>query len=274
MFKRTLLPAIMFVVLAVLAVQFGPLGAGDTHAQAQCRAFPETGKQVCGRFLDYWTRNGGLAQQGLPLSGEFTEVSELNGQPYTVQYFERAVFEMHPENQTPYDVLLSQLGTFRFKAKYPNGEPSGGGQPQPQPQPATPAPAPAPQGIVGQTIEFPGFLGKGRLQGRVTEVQETNAIPASDFNEGVTAKGKFVVVFMTVTNPGTESNKVSSDSFKLRDSKARNFDLGDLSIMWAAEGHYGKESYYTDIQPGLAEDSVFVFDVAPDATGYLLVPKQ
>ena len=45
-------------------------------------------------------------------------------------------------------------------------------------------------------------------------------------------------------------------------------------MKWAAEGHYGKKSFYTDIQPGLSEDSVFVFDVAPDATGYLLVPSE
>jgi hypothetical protein len=59
-----------------------------------------------------------LAQQGYPISDEFTEVSDLNGQPYTVQYFERAVFEDHPENQPPNDILLSQLGTFQHKAKY------------------------------------------------------------------------------------------------------------------------------------------------------------
>jgi len=35
-----------------------------------------------------------------------------------VQYFERAVFEYHPENKgTPYEVLLSQLGTFRYRTK-------------------------------------------------------------------------------------------------------------------------------------------------------------
>ena len=58
-------------------------------------------------FLDYWNAHGGLAQQGFPISEEFVEKSDLNGQEYTVQYFERAVFEMHPENQPPYDVLLS-----------------------------------------------------------------------------------------------------------------------------------------------------------------------
>jgi hypothetical protein len=112
----------------------------QAQAQPGCRTFPETGKTVCGKFLSYWLTNGGLPQQGYPISAEFTEVSDLNGQPYTVQYFERAVFELHPENQPPYDVLLSQLGTFQFRRKYPNGDPaSQTPAPQPSPQPsATP----------------------------------------------------------------------------------------------------------------------------------------
>ena len=88
-----------------------------------CQSFSQTGYQVCGRFLEYWNANGGLAQQGYPISAQFTETSPLNGKPYTVQYFERAVFEYHPENQAPYDVLLSQLGTYLGKAKYTQGFP-------------------------------------------------------------------------------------------------------------------------------------------------------
>ncbi|MEO8288686.1 MAG: hypothetical protein ABI670_19890 [Chloroflexota bacterium] len=85
---------------------------------ATSRTFPETGKTVEGRFLDYWREHGGLAQQGYPISDLMSEVSDLDGKEYAVQYFERAVFEMHPENKPPYDVLLSQLGTFRYKVKY------------------------------------------------------------------------------------------------------------------------------------------------------------
>src|SRR4051794_3357251 len=91
-------------------------------AQAQqpgCRTFPETGKAVCGKFLTYWDAHGGLAQQGFPISGEMKEVSEVNGKEYTVQYFERAVFELHPENAAPYDVLLSLLGSTFYKQRYP-----------------------------------------------------------------------------------------------------------------------------------------------------------
>jgi hypothetical protein len=87
------------------------------------RTFPETGKTVSGLFLDYWQNNGGLPQQGYPISNLLGEVSPLDSKPYTVQYFERAVFEYHPENQPPFNVLLSQLGTFRYKQKYPNGAP-------------------------------------------------------------------------------------------------------------------------------------------------------
>jgi hypothetical protein len=48
----------------------------------------------------------------------FGEVSDLNSKPYTVQYFERAVFEYHPENQPLFDALLPELGTFHYKRKY------------------------------------------------------------------------------------------------------------------------------------------------------------
>src|SRR3954469_1038283 len=88
-------------------------------AQADTRAFPETGKTVQGLFLQYWHERGGLAQQGFPISNEMQEKSDTDGKTYTVQYFERAVFEMHPENQKPYDVLLSLLGNFYYKQKYP-----------------------------------------------------------------------------------------------------------------------------------------------------------
>jgi hypothetical protein len=108
---------------AIPALVFSGTSAPTSEAQANCRVFPETGKQVCGRFLQYWDAHGGLAQQGLPLSGEFQERSDVDGKLYTVQYFERAVFEMHPENAAPYDVLLSLLGRSAFKTKYPNGAP-------------------------------------------------------------------------------------------------------------------------------------------------------
>jgi len=136
MLRRVLSYLAVALIAMVLTTIFHPLRFITSIAQGQesCQTFKETGKTLCGRFLQYWQQNGGLAQQGFPLTNEFKEVSDLNGLEYTVQYFERAVFEKHPENKAPYDVLLSQLGTFQFEAKY------GGVDPAPGPNPATPTP--------------------------------------------------------------------------------------------------------------------------------------
>ncbi len=67
--------------------------------------FPATQHSLSGRFLDYWNKNGGLAIFGYPISEPIQEG------PFLVQYFERNRFELHPENQAPYDVLLGLLGT-------------------------------------------------------------------------------------------------------------------------------------------------------------------
>ncbi|MGI8586542.1 MAG: CAP domain-containing protein [Chloroflexia bacterium] len=122
---RLLRYGLLLVFFALALAALAEVGA-PSRAQTGggCQAFPQTGQKVCGRFLAYWQSHGGLAQQGYPISPEFQEKSDLNGRSYTVQYFERAVFELHPENQPPYDVLLSQLGTFLGRQKYPNGWPA------------------------------------------------------------------------------------------------------------------------------------------------------
>lgn len=84
--------------------------------------FAETGHRLGGRFLAYWKSHGGLAQQGYPISDEFFEQSAVDGQVYRVQYFERAIFEYHPEKQPPYDVLLSLIGSFYFDALYKSAD--------------------------------------------------------------------------------------------------------------------------------------------------------
>jgi uncharacterized lipoprotein YbaY/predicted secreted protein len=95
-------------------------------AQAGCRYFPETQHNVCDQlggpgFLSYWSANGlefdrtrgkssaeSLALFGLPLTEPMTMT--LEGQPFLVQWFERARFEWHPDNAAAYRVLLGRLG--------------------------------------------------------------------------------------------------------------------------------------------------------------------
>lgn len=90
--------------------------------QNGCRFFADTGHSVCGAILQTWRANGleidgrsgkteaeSLALFGMPLSEPQVETLS-DGKQYTVQWFERARFELHPENAAPYDVLLGLLG--------------------------------------------------------------------------------------------------------------------------------------------------------------------
>lgn len=62
-------------------------------------------------FRDYWSRNGGLEVFGYPLSEQFQEVNQADGQTYWVQYFERQRMEWHPNEPNPqYRILLGLLG--------------------------------------------------------------------------------------------------------------------------------------------------------------------
>jgi hypothetical protein len=94
----------------------------QTGNQSGCRFFAETGQSVCGEILAAWRANGleldgrpgktadeNLALFGLPISPPQTETLS-DGRQYTVQWFERARFELHPENPAPHNVLLGLLG--------------------------------------------------------------------------------------------------------------------------------------------------------------------
>jgi len=95
---------------------FQPLPAGTT-SDGYTEFFPETGHRLGGGFKAYWHAHGlslgddeisnreSLALFGYPISEEFTDPAT----GLTVQYFERARFEYHPNNPEPYRVLLGRL---------------------------------------------------------------------------------------------------------------------------------------------------------------------
>lgn len=100
-------------------VQLERLGAEQTTARTNEAAFkpvtaandanttfyPQTGHTLAFGFRAYWDDHGGLRIFGYPISQEFTE----NG--FTVQYFERARFEYHPNNPPCYQIQLGLLGS-------------------------------------------------------------------------------------------------------------------------------------------------------------------
>ncbi|MGN6562620.1 MAG: ELWxxDGT repeat protein, partial [Thermomicrobiales bacterium] len=107
---------VLFITLFVVgAIHFttGRVAAADQ----QC--FPQTGKCLQGRFLDYWLAHGGLAINGYPITNEQTEKLE-DGKDYLVQCFERVRMEYHPESANPqYQVLLGQFGRILHPADPP-----------------------------------------------------------------------------------------------------------------------------------------------------------
>lgn len=84
-----------------------------------CVYFEQTSHNLCGVFLDHWQANGldvgddGVSHReslmlfGYPISEEFTEPAT----GLTVQYFERAKLEYHPDNEAPWTVIPERLGT-------------------------------------------------------------------------------------------------------------------------------------------------------------------
>ena len=98
---RLLLVLALVVVSAVGTID----SARASHDQGPDRVyFPQTGQYLQGEFLDYWRHNGAIHVFGYPITSEF------NQDGMTVQYFERAIYEFHPENEGNHRVLLRRMG--------------------------------------------------------------------------------------------------------------------------------------------------------------------
>lgn len=102
-------------------VQLGLLGAELGKQQApipiskiplsndpNCQYFADTGHSLCYVFRDYWNTQGGLDRFGYPI-GEFTSENGL-----TVQYFQRARMEWHPEKPDGQRIQLAPLGLLYY----------------------------------------------------------------------------------------------------------------------------------------------------------------
>ncbi|NJN17992.1 MAG: cellulase family glycosylhydrolase [Oscillochloris sp.] len=103
--------------LALLLVFLTPSAAAPVVAAARC--FPEAGPAIrdCidGRIAEFWSDQGGLPVFGYPI-GPATQAAGSNGS-ITIQPFERARLEHHPNNAVPYDVLLGRLGADLLAAR-------------------------------------------------------------------------------------------------------------------------------------------------------------
>lgn len=125
-FERTRLEYLPGTANEPATVQIGRLGDEMLHRlgvdwttlprqqnmSSACRGFTQTGHQICSPFEEYWEQNDGLTRYGMPLTDAFDE----NG--VTVQYFERARLERHPDQAgTPLEIQTSPLGRTLFSTK-------------------------------------------------------------------------------------------------------------------------------------------------------------
>jgi len=95
------------VVLLVLLLGLTGISTGSAAAATigpNRVYFPQTGHYLSYGFLDYWRSEGGIPIFGYPIT------EELNRNGITVQYFERAVFEYHPDAPVGWKVQLERLG--------------------------------------------------------------------------------------------------------------------------------------------------------------------
>ena len=96
-----------------------PFQATTANTSSDCTYFAQTGHNLCGTFKQYWDQFGGLAVYGYPISEAFQEKNPDTGEVYTVQYFERARFELQPGAWPAHlNVLLGRLGSQVLAMKY------------------------------------------------------------------------------------------------------------------------------------------------------------
>jgi hypothetical protein len=259
-------------------VQLGRLGADRLSQQGRdwftfvksgdtggCRVFGETGHAVCGDILNTWRSNGiqldnnravseaeSLALFGLPISGVQTEALS-DGRQYQVQWFERARFELHPENPAPYNVLLGLLG---------NEDQAFRTQPT-----ATPTPKATPQPTANPFVPQANLDRRrgGMPRGYWTTTSDGITLAAGSFQYTNTigywdasSSKKYVLVALTVRNDrprGSDSVLYNSYRFTLIDLEGRSYSHSTET--------YSLDSFQssTDVYPGTRAGGQLAFEI-------------
>jgi lipoprotein-anchoring transpeptidase ErfK/SrfK len=119
--KESVIPARVRAAVLVAILAISGIGAMGTLSAQPAAAvdfgqttiyFSETGHHLSKEFLKSWQANGGLMTFGYPISEPFSQDG------MTVQYFERARLELHPENAgTPYIVQATLLGSWLTQSR-------------------------------------------------------------------------------------------------------------------------------------------------------------
>jgi hypothetical protein len=109
------------ILLAFFLIIFLFIGWGTTVAQVDDnRSFPETGHWVSGEFLRFYESIPNPEQiYGYPITDAFQSNLSHDPDGTLIQYFERARFELHPENPDELRVVLTPLGEYYYDLEGP-----------------------------------------------------------------------------------------------------------------------------------------------------------
>jgi hypothetical protein len=106
---------ILLLLLAAVVAAAALGGGRGTRAQTNSEYFPEFGHFVMGEFYNFYrSTENPVELYGYPITEAFQNANGL-----TVQYFEKARFELHPAEPPTRRVKLSPLGEYLYEAGQP-----------------------------------------------------------------------------------------------------------------------------------------------------------
>src|SRR4051794_35791946 len=96
------LPLLLFILVAIILAPIA--GAPLAARAARSSYFDQTGHNVAEPFLGFFQQQGGIAIFGLPLTEGFPDGN------LTIQYFEHARLEYHPDYAPGKQIEIGQIG--------------------------------------------------------------------------------------------------------------------------------------------------------------------
>lgn len=125
-----------------------------------------------------------------------------------------------------------------------------------------------------KTAKVNETISSGNWEYTVTKVERGDKEVAwSDFGNKTTAKGEFVLVYLTLKNIGKENFTINSFDFELRDANDVKYN-DDSTTSFSVSDYRNLGKLGEQMPPGVAVDTILVYDVAPSATDLRLVLKQ
>lgn len=114
--------SIFFAIILILVSTIAYRGS-TAQSEPDSLTFDETGYKVDGEFLEeFQSAANPLLVYGYPITNAFVAPDRSQTAGMRIQYFQRARFELHPENPLEDKVVVSPLGVYLFGLEQLNSE--------------------------------------------------------------------------------------------------------------------------------------------------------